>query len=73
MKMLDAIVRRPYRPSVPRTEAQVACPCETVIEYPVNSDRFDPTHEWVEQVCRDCGYIEVGRYVRVQDRPDMGT
>jgi hypothetical protein len=49
-----------------RTEVQVACPCDNLIEQR-REQGADP-HVWVERTCVDCGATEVGRYIRIPTR-----
>lgn len=52
-----------------RTEAQMACPCEYVVEFPIvergGMDRR------VLRECVECGYVEIGRYIEPATRPDV--
>lgn len=58
------------KPNGLRTEAQMECPCDLIEEYEVD-DRtgYDPRRRVVRE-CLECGFTEVGRYVRPATKPD---
>ena len=56
-------------PRQPRTEAQVACPCDNLMDVEVVERDGFPRGRFLRE-CLDCGFTEVGRVIRPATQPD---